>query len=88
MRNTTDEIINRKNFQPEEFVRIDDYLGRTLADRLPGHGTLAMIIRRSRPEDMVGGDALGERSASCWFVAVAGQKEAVYHYHQEWLKKV
>ena len=88
MRNTTDEIINRKNFQPEEFVRIDDYLGGTLADRLPGHGTLAMIIRRSRPEDIFNGDALGDRSASCWFVAVAGQKKAVYHYHQEWLKKV
>ena len=88
MRNTTDEIINRKNFQPEEFVRIDDYLGSTLCDSLPGHGTLAMVIRRSRPEDIFDGDALGERSAGCWFVAVAGQKKAVYHYHQEWLKKV
>ena len=87
MLNTTDEILYRKNFQAEELVRIDDYMSSG-DDRLPGHGTLAMIIRRSRPEDVVAGYTLGERSAGCWFVAVAGQKEAVYHYHREWLKKV
>jgi len=78
-----------KEFKNEETVQIWDYMTQGKNDALPGHSTIGIIIRKSRPEDThLNGYPLGESSKDCYFVAVPGQAKAAYHYHKEWLRKV
>ena len=81
----------KKDFKPEEPVQIWDYLYTACDDEdlLPGHSSIGFIIRKSQPEDIGdGGKPLGALAKDCWMIAVPGQKKAIYHYHQEWVRKV
>ncbi len=91
MNHSTDEKLNRKNFNRADIVQIEDWMvtcGETSL-QIPGNGKTGIVIRRSTPEDIAeGGYPLGENAYSCWLVAVGGEKKPAYHYHNEWLKKV
>jgi len=80
-----------KEFKSEETVQIWDYLHSSCNDddQLPGHSSIGLVIRKSRPEDKhVSGFSLGDGAKDCYLVAVPGQGKATYHYHKEWLRKI